>query len=375
MGMPFVFGKIAENQDFIGREKEVSTLSANFVYQKNTVVLSSRGWGKSTLLRKASSTARSRDYQLRICMISLDGVNTVEGFFAKYVEAIVKATSKTLEEAVSGVRKYLQGTSAMTGADAMSLDEFSLSFDSSALTSVMDNLIDLPELIAKDKNLKVVVCIDDFHYVSNLADYAEFMSRLDLHWSNHKGASYCICYDTNELLNHEVKRMKTFSESGTMIYLDKIPSSAFVSYIRNSFADTGKYIDDEAANLLVNLVENHPHYVLQLAQLSWLRTSVVCPNETIREAHSAIADQMSLVFKTLTESLTWQQMCYLKAILNGETVISTSDVLHRYGISSATSASRSKAALIARNIIAVKEGKVIFLDPIYSYWLKTRYFK
>ena len=80
MGMPFVFGKIAENQDFIGREKEVSTLSANFVYQKNTVVLSSRGWGKSTLLRKASSTARSRDYQLRICMISLDGVNTVEGF-------------------------------------------------------------------------------------------------------------------------------------------------------------------------------------------------------------------------------------------------------------------------------------------------------
>jgi endo-1,4-beta-mannosidase len=84
---------------------------------------------------------------------------------------------------------------------------------------------------------------------------------------------------------------------------------------------------------------------------------------------------MSLVFKTLTESLTWQQMCYLKAILNGETVISTSDVLHRYGISSATSASRSKAALIARNIIAVKEGKVVFLDPIYSYWLKTRYFK
>jgi hypothetical protein len=169
--------------------------------------------------------------------------------------------------------------------------------------------------------------------------------------------------------------MKTFSESGTMMYLDKIPSSTFVSYIRNSFADTGKYIDDEAANLLVNLVENHPHYVQQLAQLSWLRTSVVCPNETIREAHSAIADQMSLVFKTLTESLTWQQMCYLKAILNGETVISTSDVLHRYGISSATSASRSKAALIARNIITVKEGKVVFLDPIYSYWLKTRYFK
>ena len=88
-----------------------------------------------------------------------------------------------------------------------------------------------------------------------------------------------------------------------------------------------------------------------------------------------MADVMSLVFKTLTESLTQQQLCYMRALLCGERIISTAEVLHRYGISSATSASRSKSALLSRNIIELTDGNVMIKDPVYAYWLKTRYFK
>ena len=46
----------------------------------------------------------------------------------------------------------------------------------------------------------------------------------------------------------------------------------------------------------------------------------------------------------------------------------------RYQISSTTSISRSKAALIKNDILDNKAGEISFQDPIYAYWLKTEFF-
>ena len=73
----------------------------------------------------------------------------------------------------------------------------------------------------------------------------------------------------------------------------------------------------------------------QPPQLSWLRTKDVCTVEIVREAHTALVEQLSLLFVTITETLTTQQLNYLKALIAGE---------------------------------------ISFQDPIYAFWLKTEYF-
>lgn len=375
MGMPFVFGKSLDGQSFIGREREVSKLASNITYQKNTLVLSSRGWGKTSLLDMAISKARSRDYQLRICRISLYDVPSPERFCSVFASAVIRATSANLSEAVAAVKKYLQGTSPLMDAETDSLADFSITFGTSEALSTMSQVLGLPELIAKDRNYKVVVCIDDFHNVASYPDPKSFIDNLDSRWSLHKMASYCLFADRNEVTEGMKTGFRIFATGGQVIDLGAISQDTFINYIRSSFADTGKYIDEEAASLVVSLVGGHPYYVQQLAQQSWLRTGVVCPKETVIEAHDTMADVMSLVFKTLTESLTQQQLCYMRALLCGERIISTAEVLHRYGISSATSASRSKSALLSRNIIELTDGNVMIKDPVYAYWLKTRYFK
>lgn len=117
-------------------------------------------------------------------------------------------------------------------------------------------------------------------------------------------------------------------------------------FFKSRFADTGKNIDDEVSHLIAKFVDNHPYYAQQLAQLSWLRTKDVCTVEIVREAHTALVEQLSLLFVTITETLTTQQLNYLKALIAGEKAISSTEVIHRYQISSTTSISRSKAALI-----------------------------
>ena len=158
------------------------------------------------------------------------------------------------------------------------------------------------------------------------------------------------------------------------MFLNKIETPYLINFFKSRFEDTGKTISDDASRLIAQLVDNHPYYAQQLAQQSWLRTEKECTSEIVQEAHAAIVEQLSLLFITITETLTTQQLNYLKALISGEKSISSTEVMHRYQITSTTSISRSKAALIKNDILDSIAGKVYFQDPIYAYWLKTAYF-
>ena len=167
---------------------------------------------------------------------------------------------------------------------------------------------------------------------------------------------------------------KPFYKFGNLMCLNKNDTPYLVAFFNSRFADTGKSINADAANLIAELVDNHPYYAQQLAQLSWLRTSGRCTVEVVKQAHSALVEQLSLLFVTITETLTNQQTAVLNALLAGESALTSTEVMHRYGISSGTAAFRAKAALIKSDILDDQAGKISFQDPIYAYWLKTKYF-
>lgn len=117
------------------------------------------------------------------------------------------------------------------------------------------------------------------------------------------------------------------------------------------------------------------YYAQQLAQLSWLRTTDICDENTVREAHTSLIEQLSLLFVTITESLTTQQLRFLKAFLAGEKSISSTETMHNYKITSATAVTRAKASLVKNDILDNTAGRLSFQDPLYAYWLKTCYFQ
>ena len=75
------------------------------------------------------------------------------------------------------------------------------------------------------------------------------------------------------------------------------------------------------------------------------------------------------------ETFTFQQICYLHAVVAGEKAVTSAETMYKYHISSATSASRSLKTLIKKDILDSKAGELSFQDPIFAYWLKSRYFK
>ena len=372
MSKLFDYNKIAVGDSFAGREDEIKRLSSDFIFLTNTAVLAPCGWGKSSLVHAAAQVAMHKEKSLRFCRIDLSGVRNEERFYELLVQGVLRAVSASQDEATANVRKYFRNASPRVAFDASG--SFSVDFDWEEIRKNRNELLDLPHAVAKDMGLKVLVCLDDFHEISQFAEPEALLDLLRERWARHDGVAYCISASPLSAVGKFLGGAPMFYRYGDIMRMGHIRRPDMVRYIRERFADSAKYLDNEIAGLIIDLAEGQAFYTQQIAHLSWLGTSVVCSREVVLQAHETIVDQMDLVFRNLTGSLTSQQLCYLHAVLAGETVISTSEVLHRHHITSATSASRSKAALLEREIISSHEGKISVADPIYAYWLKNRYF-
>ena len=371
----FEYSRPVDNQDFVGRKAEVEKISADFIFLTNTIILAPQGLGKSSLVRKAALEASHREKKLRFCYLDLFNVRNEERFYELYAESVLKAVSSTLEEAVSNLSRFFTSPSPKLNFTSPSVDGISLDFDWSDVRKYKDQILGIPARVAQGTGLKLVVCIDNFHAIENFENPTDFMHLLKTHWVAGQSVAYCLCAQENATMNDFLKTVKPFSVYADIIRLSKIDPIALSRHLRDKFADSGKYLDGEVASLIVSMSGSHPSYAHQLAHLSWMNTSVVCSKEVVMAAHQTIINQMHNLFSIITASLTTQQLCYLHAVLCGETVISTAEVLHRHHITSATSASRSKVALLQRGILYSVEGRMELSDPIYAYWLRNRYFK
>ncbi len=375
METPFIFGKIATDKNFTDREMETSSLVQNFTSLINTIIISPRRWGKSSLVNKAAKLAMEQDSKLRICHIDLFNVRNEEHFYSLLAQKLITASSSKWEEAVENAKSFFSHLVPKISIGSDPTNEISIDFDWEDVKHNPDEVLDLAEQIAKKKGLKIVICIDEFQNISEFTDPDYFQKKLRSHWQQHQNVAYCL-YGSKRHMMMEVftNSSKPFYKFGNLMFLNKIDTPYLVEFFKSRFADTGKSINEDAANLIVELVDNHPYYAQQLAQQSWLRTNSICTVEIVRAAHAALVEQLSLLFVTITETLTTQQLNYLKALIAGEKAISSTAVMHRYHISSSTAIARSKAALIKNDILDNKAGEVSFQDPIYAYWLKTVYF-
>ena len=350
--VPFIYGKIAIGKDFCDREKETTYLVQYFTSLINTIIISPRGWGKSSLVNKAAKLAMVQDSNLRICHIDLFNVRSKEHFYSLLAQKVIAATSTKWEEAIESAKSFFSHLVPKISIVTDSTNEVSIDFDWEEVKRNPDEVLDLAEKIARKKGLKIVICVDEFQNIAEFTDPDYFQKKLRSHWQLHQCVAYCL-YGSKRHMMMEVftDSSKPFYKFGNLMFLNKIETPYLVEFFKSRFVDTGKEIDDEASHLIAKLVDNHPYYAQQLAQLSWLRTKDVCTVEIVREAHTALVEQLSLLFVTITETLNTQQLNYLKALIAGEKAISSTEVMHRYQISSTTSISHSKAALIKNDIL------------------------
>ena len=96
MEQPFVFGIPADDPYFIGREKEIKRLEANFKYGINTVLMSPRRWGKTSLVNRVAgmSAAKGRI----IVQMDIFACRSEYDFYNTFSSAILRQTASKIDE-------------------------------------------------------------------------------------------------------------------------------------------------------------------------------------------------------------------------------------------------------------------------------------
>ncbi|MDR0310286.1 MAG: ATPase, partial [Acidobacteriota bacterium] len=186
MDTPFVYGKVARSENFTDREKETALLVGNFNSLVNTIIISPRRWGKSSLVEKAAEIAASGNDRLRICKIDLFNVRNEEHFYELLAHSVLKAASSRWEESVAAAKKFftrLVPKIVLTG-DGQS--EISLDFDWKELKNNPDEALDLAEKLAAEKDIRIVVCVDEFQNIAGFGDPIYFQKKLRSHWQRHQ---------------------------------------------------------------------------------------------------------------------------------------------------------------------------------------------
>lgn len=372
MEVPFVYGKIANGASFTDREQETKTLVGNFKGLINTVIISPRRWGKTSLVNKALSEL-SEDSCYITVSIDVFNCRTEAEFYNTFASAVLKAGVSKIEEFVASAKKYLGSLlPKITLGDDMGTAELSLGVDFKDKQFSVDEILDLPQNIAKERKKKVVVCIDEFQNICEFENTLDFQKKLRSHWQKHTLVCYCLYGSKRHmLLDIFGNYSNPFYKFGDIIFLEKIDERHWVEFITATFTRTGKNISENTALEIIRLADMHPYYVQQLAQQSWLRTSDICTSEIVKEAFNGIIGQLNLLFCNLIDSLTAKQINFIKAVNNGEANFSSEAVLRKYKLGTSANIKNLKESCLKKDIIDILPSKKIVLqDPMFAHWLK-----
>ena len=282
--------------------------------------------------------------------------------------------STSAESLINNAREFISTLlPKVSFSDPLSRYEISFGLDV-VRNPISDDILDLPQRIASKRGKKVVVCIDEFQQIGEFSNTLKFQKILRNHWQEHTDVAY-ILYGSRKhmMLNIFGEYKSPLYKFGDIMFLPKISNGDWRIYIMDRFRESGKTIDSDVAEYLAQSVENHPYYVQQLAQLSWLRCEETCTKETVDGALSSLLDSLNLQFMNIMDSVTDKQKSYLCALADGVSKMTSSHVLSSYKLGTNGNVRIIRNALMKRDLIDVEGKSVQIQDPVFKLWIQRQY--
>ena len=369
----FIFGVATSGENFTDRKNETKRLLLNFQQGINTILISPRRIGKTSLVRKVCELAQSDD--LKIVYLDIFSCRSDREFYDAFATAILRQTSSKLEEWIDNAKRFLSRITPKFSIGTDPMTDFSVSLELNTKSEDVTDILQLPEKIALEKGIKIVVCIDEFQQISEFSDSKIFQKRLRTVWQLQENVSYCLFGSKKHLMNELFERRSLpFYKFGDALYLQKIDTEDWVKYICERFEVTNKSISPSLAEKIAKRVDNHSSYVQQLAWLVWVHTDKIATEENFEEAWQDLLDQNTPLFEKQTENLTMYQLNFLKAIIDGVSKeFTTKTMLEKYNLGTSSSVAVVKRALIKKELIDIEKKEIVISDIVLKEWLKREF--
>ena len=370
MDKAFIYGMSVEGKNFTDRELETKRLQLNFENGMNSILISPRRIGKTSLVKKVKSLTEGKDRI--VVFMDIYKCRSEYEFYEKFASSVIQATSTKMDQMVQTAKEFIMSITPRITYSQDPGTEYTLSLGITPKMNTPEEILDLPERIAQKKGIQMVVCIDEFQQIGEMPDSLTIQKTIRSVWQHHRNVCYCLFGSKQHLMNNLFySRKMPFYQFGDMFFLKKIPTEKWVPFITSRFKDARKQIPEKLAERICQTVDNYSSYVQQLAWNVLVVSDSIVTEQTFQEGLEATFAQVTPFFVELTANLTTYQMNLLRAICSGfHEDFGKKDVTSHYDLGSRSNLVKLKKALIEREIIEQTEDGLFISDPLFERWFK-----
>uniref|UniRef100_UPI0040282AD1 AAA family ATPase n=1 Tax=Alloprevotella sp. TaxID=1872471 RepID=UPI0040282AD1 len=370
MEKAFVYGMSVGGNNFTDRIEETKRIKLDFENGVNVILISPRRMGKTSLIKKVISEIDNP--MLKIIYMDIYDCRSEYDFYNRFAETIMKSTGNHLEQVMENIKRFLVRISPKISFNPEPNSEFSVSLGITPKDYSPEEILNLPERIAKEQGVRLVVCIDEFQQIGEFTDSLTIQKRLRGVWQHHQNVSYCFFGSKKHLMENIFQnRRMPFYQFGEMLHLKCIPTIYWVPFICSRFEKYGKKIAEEYAGRICQVVKNYSSYVQQLAWNVMAETEKEVNEESFEEGLKALLEQNSSLFIQQTDGLTTYQLNFIrllcKDIHSGFTTQAVSEI---YPLGSKSNIDRIKKSLVDKEIITIEKDGIFLADSVFELWFK-----
>ena len=372
MESPFQFGTLATKENFIDRNEDRAMLKQLLTSHINVMLISPRRWGKSSLVKRSMEELTSEKNDIKVCFIDAFSISSEAEFYRTFASKVIECASSKFEKWAEDAKDLLNGVIPQLIIKDQITDF--MAFDIKFKPEEKDKLtiLQLPETLAKKKGIKIIVCIDEFQQLSNLAEYKDMEGKMRSVWQQQEQTTYCLYGSKRHMMMDIFNNSNNpFYRFGQVVFLDKITKNNWMPFIIEGFRKTNKHISEDYASQICDIVECHSWYLQQLSFFIWNKTEKEVTADDFNYGVKQLLNINTPMFQSDCNKLTPAQLELLRAIAAGETKFSSAEVNSKYNLGNPNTLAKNKRSLQEQDIIEkIKDNTFHFIDPIFKLWIE-----
>jgi len=237
----------------------------------------------------------------------------------------------------------------------------------------LDEVFDIPAHVAKRKNKKMAIVLDEFQEMANFnGEGLEKMLRS--HVQNHDKVAYVFSGSKKHLLEDMVtKKERAFYKVGKIMYLEKIDRKIFSTFLSDKFISGNFEIEGDVIEKVLNVSDNIPYNVQFICHELW-DEFVEVRKLTIRDVGwvlAKIVDEQTPFFIPQWDALSMNQRSLMKTVSNyGGKNLFTNEFLNISGIKAISTLQTSLRLLLKKGLLEKQNGDYVVADVFMKEWIR-----
>lgn len=378
MDIPFIYDRYVTNKDFAGRKSECLALTGLIEAGENVVLYEPPKSGKKSLIQQAFFVMRLGGKIINAAVLDMFGIRTIEDLLTRFGSTVIRSIASSPDEYGMIVSRHLSGTHFVFDRQRFADCDEVVSLNWEPDEEDIRAMFSLPFRLARENGARITAVIEEFQSILDIREYDTVLKSMETVFRENgkdSGCSYIISGSKVNAMKSIFCHRKYLYRQVEHLPLMPVNENELMEHIRRGFLKGGKEIDKELAIGVCRLFRGNIWYINHFSAIcDYLSKGYI--NEGIMiDALNALISIHEPRFMSMVDSLTEHQIRFLKAVLDGITKFSSTDVIEKYSLNSSANVKRVKDALMKKEILTFNDNdEPSILDPLFEYWIRKNYF-